>query len=708
MKTKFKVPFIEQYQKTECGLCCVAMISSYYFHEISVKELRDEYEVGRDGTTFLKLKEILESKGFKVKSYKIPNNKFAIKKINNVSIALWKSKHFIVVEKVSNKFVYVLDPEIGRIIYTTEEFLEGFSNYIISVEKTNKVKFRKIKLRYKYLLDILLSQKGNFIKLLFSTIILYFSIFLIPIGMRNIINQLNSGKVDLDYFNTIFLLLFASLSYYICLVLQNKSAINLRANLDYKITTSVIQKMFKLPYKFFTNRSCGDLIYSINGIPRIRELFAQRFIMGVLDIILLISIATYFIITNLFIFFTAIILLVLNLSLLSLSKSTIEQNNLSLMVQQNKVQNKQMEIVYSMFGIKMEAAEDEIYLNWLNNFDKYIYKYKATENYSNHINSLLKTLNFISPFVIMVIAILLYSKNHLDIGNMVALYSLSNVFFSKVESIFNTVIAILQSKVFIARIYDILEEKNEEYGIEKININGNIELNNVTFSFTKNSKDVLKDVNIKINKGEKIAIVGASGSGKTTISKLIVGLFSASKGKIKYDGYDFNEIDMKYLRKQIGIVPQDMTLFNKTILENITNGLEYNMSDVENACKLTNIHNDIMNMPLKYNTLISEMGMNLSGGQRQRIILARALLKKPKVILLDEATSYLDTINESEIMNNFKKNNVTTVVIAHRLSTIIDSDKIYVFEDGQIKEFGNHNELMNLKNGVYNSLYNIK
>ncbi|HIF1615836.1 TPA: peptidase domain-containing ABC transporter, partial [Enterococcus faecium] len=311
----------------------------------------------------------------------------------------------------------------------------------------------------------------------------------------------------------------------------------------------------------------------------------------------------------------------------------------------------------------------------------------------------------ISPFIVLVATIVKFSEGKMTIGMVIAIYSFSGIFFSKTDSVFNTIVSIINSKVFISRINDILAEEDEKIGYVNHDLTGNITLSNVSFSYVKNGQEILKNINMEVEAGKKIAIVGTSGSGKSTISKLLVGLYQPSTGEIMYDGISENDINLQYIRKQIGIVPQDMTLFNKTIKENIVNGLQFTMEDVIEACKLTNIHDEIMNMPMKYNTLVSEMGMNLSGGQRQRIVLARALLKKPKVILLDEATSYLDNINEKKIMDEFKKNKITIIVIAHRLSTIIDSDCIYVFDEGEVREFGKHDQLMNRNGGIYKKMY---
>ncbi|HFR3655208.1 TPA: peptidase domain-containing ABC transporter, partial [Streptococcus suis] len=230
----------------------------------------------------------------------------------------------------------------------------------------------------------------------------------------------------------------------------------------------------------------------------------------------------------------------------------------------------------------------------------------------------------------------------------------------------------------------------EENGQLKFDLKGDIELRNVSFSYTKDSKKVLENISLEIKQGEQVAIVGSSGSGKSTLSKLLIGLYPASSGKILFDNIDYDEFEKKYLRQQIGIVPQDMTLFNKTILENIIGDNIISQEEVEEICKLVNIHDEIQNMPMGYHTIVSEMGLNLSGGQRQRIILARALVKKPRIMLLDEATSYLDNVNEKQIMRKFKEQNITIILIAHRLSTIIDSDQIFVMDNGKISERGTH------------------
>lgn len=704
---KNKVPFIEQHQKTECGLCCVAMVSSYYNHEISVKDLRSIKETGRDGTSFQNLIELLEGMGFVIKSFRFPKDRMdTFKKIKTPAIALWESKHFIVIERVTSKFVWVADPELGKLKYSFSEFSEGFSEYLISVMSSDKVTKQKSRENYSIVYRQLWQSWNYFIPLLLVTLASYTVSFVLPIWLQQVFNQVSTG-VSINQSNIVINFVIFTFLYFAIMFGQRYLSINLTNDIDKRLNINVIRSLFGLPYKFFSTRSSGDLIYSINGLTRIRQLFTNQVVLGVLDVGLGVFILIYFSYINFSIAVLALLLLLINLLLLLVTRQNIEQKNKSFVISQNNLQNKQIEMIYSMMGIKMEGFEEQTYKQWKEYFDKCLHRYKYSEMFSGLVNSLFTIITFISPFILLIVTLLPHPQLENPLGRMFVIYSLSTVLFSKVNSIFDTIVAFYNSKTFLSRIVEILEEEYEVNGNIKHDLNGSISLKNVSFSYTKDSKRVLSNINIEIHKGEKIAIVGTSGSGKSTLSKLLIGLFPATTGKIFFDNFEYYSLDKQYLRQQIGIVPQDMTLFNKTIFENIAGSSSVSQEKMEEVCKLVNIHDDIMEMPMGYNTLVSEMGMNLSGGQRQRIILARALIKKPKIILLDEATSYLDNVNEKEIMQKFKEQNITIVVIAHRLSTIIDSDKIFVMEKGKIIEQGNHQELLQGERGLYRKLYQL-
>lgn len=251
---------------------------------------------------------------------------------------------------------------------------------------------------------------------------------------------------------------------------------------------------------------------------------------------------------------------------------------------------------------------------------------------------------------------------------------------------------------YLNRVNDIwLEnEENVENGLKKCSLEGRIDIKDLSFSYSKDSAPVIENLNLTIEPGQRIALVGQSGSGKSTLSKILSGLYKIDTGKVLFYGININQIDKKILSQNLGVVPQDSFLLNRSILDNITLKHEVTSQKIEEVCKAVQIYDEIMAMPMKFNTIISEMGSNISGGQRQQIALARALINNPSIVILDEATSALDTINEERITKYIQSQDCTQIIIAHRLSTIKDADIIFVMKGGKIVESGNHKYLMDL------------
>jgi len=558
---------------------------------------------------------------------------------------------------------------------------------------------------FKELKKIIFYNKWHYIRSIIISLILYTFTIALPIGIQKIIDQVIVNKQTISILQISILLILISILYFGVNYTKLKFTLQLRAQLDKTLNYNVVGHLLKLPYKYFSVRSSGNTIYSLNSIPQIREIFANQFINGLLESGISIFILIYIFYLKFELGIISSLLFALNILIVFLTKQNIQDNSKSLVSTQNEVQNIQLETVYAILGVKMSAIENDIFKNWKTVYSKFMDKYIQNGNYSNKINSILELLKFISPLTILFISIYFASVGDISLGMIISIYSLSTIFFGLSSTVLDTFTSFINSGVYFSRIADILSSDFEINGGEKKKLDGSIELKNVSFSYTKNSSKILEGINININPGSKIAIVGKSGSGKSTLSKLLVGLYSPTEGEIFYNNLPLDKMDKKFVRRQIGIVPQDITLFNSSILENIVmNRLDITLEEVEDACKIANIHDEIEAMPMKYHTIISEMGLNLSGGQRQRIALARALVNKPRIILLDEATSFLDNINEKLVSDAFKEIGATQIVIAHRLSTIINSDIIFVLEDGKVIEQGTHEELLRHK-GQYYALY---
>lgn len=401
------------------------------------------------------------------------------------------------------------------------------------------------------------------------------------------------------------------------------------------------------------------------------------------------------------------ILFAINIIVVAITRPVILENSRSLITTQSKVQGVQVETVYSILGVKMCASEDEMLKNWYFKYDKYYNQYCYKERINNYVSSTVSYLQFFSPIIILFVSIYLSANESISIGSIIAIYSLSTTFFGLASSVFDMWTSFINSGALFDRLSDIVanEKEVDSSQSKKIDILGDIKLDNVSFRYTKNSNYILKNISLDILSGSKVDIVGKSGSGKSTLARLLVGLYSPTSGDIYFDDFNFKDLNKKYIRKQLGIVPQDITLFNKSIFDNIVmNRDNISLAEVKEACKIACIDQEIEEMPMGYYTGISEMGLNLSGGQRQRIALARAIINRPKILLLDEATSSLDNINEKKVSDAFKKMGTTQIVIAHRLSTIIDADIIVVLSDGKIVEIGKHKELLE-NNSHYCELY---
>jgi ABC-type bacteriocin/lantibiotic exporter with double-glycine peptidase domain len=699
-----KVPYVEQLSITECGLCCVAMILRYHKSYESLHDLRLLLDTGRDGSSITQLVNLLHKLNFKTKTYKAQTEGLA--HINLPGIIFWEDSHFVILEKINKDYATIVDPASGRVKLKIADFKKSYSDYIIAaLPEETFVRRKKESSIWKKYIYVLIKNKPLFYQIILFSVLSYISTLFMPIIVQNLIDQtLNDvGLSNLKpYF---FLIIIAAILFMFIDFFKNRQLIKLRINIDKDISTELFDHLLKLPFKYFDIRNKADILSSLNSTTIIRETLARQLITGLINIGAIIFIVIYMCYQSLIMSIILLVLFIVNTSILLITKPYFIDFNKYLVFQQNKYQSVQIESIYSILGIKMSAIESDVKQRWTTRFKEYLDKFKYKEEFSNYLNSLMNFTQVVSPLIILITGIYLVTINYLTIGQTIALYSLSSTFFSLSSSVFDTWMSYLNSAAYLERIGDVISSPKEEDAQEKTKLNllGNIKFEDVCFSYSKNSNMVIKNISLDIREGQKVAIVGKSGSGKSTLAKLLVGLYQPTNGSIYYDNINMKEINTSHARRQMGIVPQEVSLFNKNILENIRMDREdITLEQVIIAAKIAQIHDEINAMPLKYNTIISEMGVNLSGGQRQRIALARAIVNNPKIIVLDEATSSLDNNNETEVSNYFSKIGCTRIVIAHRLPTIIDADLIIVMDDGLIAEQGTHGELLNNKSYYYN------
>jgi ABC-type bacteriocin/lantibiotic exporter with double-glycine peptidase domain len=689
------------------------MVLAYYGFEADFSRLKERCASmgnGRDGISMLKLKEVAQTYHMKTVAKKAPvdtlSNDFA------PAILFWENKHFVVLESVKpGKQYVVIDPSLGRLELSKQDFAEKYSNILLlaypdegfqvrSEQKYNKVTyFKELILNNKkyFLLAVLLAFGLQIVSVAFP--------FLMQISVDTAVQDGGYSLFPVLIVGIIFLSLFQlCFTYYkdICIV-------RLQELLDNQLTNRFVSHMLILPYQYFELRSRGDMMLRINSNVTIRELLSQKFISTIINIFLVMVTFGVIFVQSKIVALSLLALGSLQFLVFFYTRRKFKKLTQTQIAAQSLAGSFMTEVLEGISTIKSLGIEEVAGKRWKELFTRQLKTVKEKAYFQTKVNTVSNGINFLTPMLILLVGLYQMAQGNMTVGMLVSFQSLAILFLSPLSSLSMMLNEFVMVDALLERIYDVMnaekesgmeseEKKPGEVDADKarsLDLSGQIAIEHVNFKYSDYGDNVLRDIHLTINAGQRIALVGRSGSGKSTLANLLVGLYTPTEGTIYFDGVSMKEVERKALRSQIGIVLQDNFVFNRTVYDNITlHAPESTMEDVLWAARIADIHSYIENMPMKYNTLISESGTNLSGGQKQRIALARALVNRPKILLLDEATSSLDTVTEALIADNLKTLNCTQIIIAHRLSTIMNSDMIYVLDQGQIVDSGTHLELI--------------
>tara|TARA_A100001011_G_scaffold389907_1_gene472314 strand:- start:1 stop:1542 length:1542 start_codon:yes stop_codon:yes gene_type:complete len=483
--------------------------------------------------------------------------------------------------------------------------------------------------------------------------------------------------------------------------------------IDIGIGSAILSRMLRLNARFFDSRPVGELSSRLNELENIR-----RFLTGTALTVVLDAIFSVLYFTVMF-FYSPLLTLVVIIAVpllfvVTIGVTPITQKLIRLRAEaQARTNAFLVEILGGIQTIKLQNAElnarrqwEDKHLNSINQGFKAILANTGSSNAGQLINKL-------SNISVIGIGAWLVLQNELTLGQLIAFRIISGYVTQPMLRLAGSWQQFQEMSLSLQRVGDIVNQplevlENEDKNIDMPSIKGSIIAENVSFAYSSNVAPVLNSVNLKINKGTFVGLVGQSGCGKSSFLKMIPRLYRPTSGKLIIDNFDITKVDLYSLRNQIGFVPQDCMLFEGTIFSNIALGdPEASAEMVVNAAKLACAHEFIMAMPYGYGTPIGEKGAGLSGGQRQRISLARMLLEKPKMVVLDEATSAMDVDTEKQVVQNLRNefNKKTLVMITHRLSTIVEADQIIVMHEGRVDSTGTHTQLMKQK-GRYYALYN--
>ncbi|MDF2859429.1 MAG: transporter, partial [Neobacillus sp.] len=615
--------------------------------------------------------------------------------------------HFVVVEKFKNEKVTIVDPAKGKLKISRAEFEKNFSNAIICSTIEPKKERKKLN-KNKSLINILKENKTALLWTVAFSFLLQLLTLYIPIYMKGLIDSYHSVR----NFNNLILVLFLVLAFYYSFSLIKMRLItSFHNNFDRALTSKTVSHLLKLPLKFFVNRGKGELIFTINSNQYIRALISTQMISLFMDVVFLVL---YLLLMFFYSFELTLITVTLGVILVGISiinTKMIMKKNQTQITNIADIQNITGEIVSNISTIKAIGSEEEIFQKWSNGFEKQLQMEKEKAGIDSILGNIPSTIQVTYSLIIIIVGIMIGRESGLSIGTIVAFNTLGASFLSPMLSIANSYLQLSAAKIYINQLLDLINSKTENLDNDEENIeiqNGEIKFTNISFKYDYFSENVLNGINIDIKSGEKVAIVGESGSGKSTLLMLIAGLYEPTEGIIQVGRQYVNQenVNIRFYRKQLGIVLQESMLFNGTIKENILMGRNADIEEINKAVMNSNLEKFVNSFPSKMDTIISENGNNMSGGQRQRLCIARALLKNPKILLMDEPTSSLDNISENSIMDNLFKMNSTILVIAHRLANIAKFDKIIVMDQGKIVSVGSHEDLLR-HSTHYRELYEV-
>ncbi len=703
-----KVRPILQMEATECGAASLAMILGYYGKTVTLEELRRECGVSRNGVNAKSIVNAAQYHDLNPRALRV--NIEGAERVKTPAVIHWNMDHFLVLCGFNKRGAVLADPAYGIRTVSMEEFSKSFTGIVI--ELTPAENFKKDK-GGKNANDYISFCVKSFLPNIFYFILLELCA-IIGSGAVLFLNSVFIDKILIGENTqnlTIILktLLCAGFITAAAAILNTNIRHRIGKQLNMKINSGFIERMLRLPVEFFAQRSEGDLANCQNANMQMGAKLSSMmspvpgYIMQIIIYFILIAVL------DAHIAFIGILCASANICAMIISSQKYEEKMRSYSRDMGALQSDISQTIDMIETIKACGAEDAVFARLMAAGTQTVNTKTQIDKTGVYTTGLFSFLNALGAGAVLIAGIWKILAGSMTMGILIAAQAFVAAMLEPLGDAVNAGIEMQTLKGETARTNDVMhyneDDKFLDDSIEQTKeIDGDIELKNISFGYNPLDAPLIEGFNLVIKKGGSIAITGASGSGKSTVAKIIAGLYREDSGCVTFNGTLRKEINHYYFYSKTAVVSQNIRLFDGTVLDNITmwdDSIPYD--EVVAAAKAACIHDDIIGRRNGYREIVTENGRNFSGGQRQRIEIARALVKKPSVIIMDEATSALDADTEETVMNNIKAMGITRIVVAHRLSTIMDSDEIIVMEDGKISERGTHDELM-MKNGAYCAL----
>ena len=713
---RVKTPTVLQMEGVECGAAALAIILGYYGRHVPLEKLRVDCGVSRDGLKATNLMKAARSYGMTTKGYakSIKN----VMKMKMPVIIFWNFNHFLVLEGFTKDRVYLSDPAQGRYHVTHQEFNDSFTGVVIDLEPNEDFEKGNEKTGMIPSLGRRVSKsKLSLVFIVLASLFLVIPGLIIPSFTQIFVDQFLINSRETFVMPLLLAMGGVLVVHSLLIFIQQYYLLRLETKLALTTSSKFLWHILHLPTSFFTQRTSGDVSNRVSLNDKVARLLSGDLANAALNVVVVIFYALLMFSYDVILTTIGICIATINVIALQLVSRARKDSNRRLVNENGKLIGNTMSGISMIETLKSSGREGDFFTNWSGYLAKVMNAQQELGWLSLRLNVIPPLLMSINTTIIMGVGALRVMDGDMTLGMLIAFLYLMNNFINPVNQLVAVGSLLQETQGDMDRIDDVMNYEvsenftKEEMPLGDTNSNkliGALELKNVSFGYTPTMPALIENFSIKLEPGSRVALVGGSGSGKSTVARLVSGLYNPWEGEILYDGKTRAELPRQVLNSSMAVIDQDIMMFQGSIKDNLS-FWDKTMSDhnIIKAAKDAQIHDVISGRAGSYDSAVAEKGTNFSGGQRQRMEIARSLALNPSILIMDEATSALDPKSEKIVMDNIRKRGSTCLIVAHRLSTIRDCDEIIVMKFGKIVERGTHEELI-ANQGLYSELISSK
>lgn len=698
-----RVPFIPQMEVSECGAAALAMVLAYHGHHAPLPEVRQACGVGREGASGLALVRAARAYGLEGEGVSLEMEDLA--QLPLPAILHWGFHHFVVLERLHRRKAIIVDPSAGRREVAFDEMRQLFTGVaFIFAPDEHFIRRREVRPSLRRYRGLLRRSLPGMLQLFVSSAMLQILGLVFPVATQVLIDHVIAPHQEAWLWGLAAALAAATAGRALLKVVRGWVIQNLVVALDLRLIGGFLDHLLHLPLAFFLQRTPGDLFQRVQSNTTLRDVFTTRTVSALLDGFLVAGYTALMISYSPRLSAVVIILAVPRVVFLIMVRRRNRHYMAAELAAAGRESSVLVEALSVLETIKASGAETDVVGRWGNRLAQRVNASLDRRRLEIASTQLMSVVQGLSMAAVLWFAGREVIDGGMTLGVFAAFLTLQSLFFTPLESLLGGVNQLQYLNSHLFRLDDVLETGREASGtVDPGRLSGAIEVDNVSFAYTPGGPDVVRSVTLHIEPGQKVALVGPTGAGKSTLARLILGMHLPSSGAIRLDGIELREMDLIMLRRQMGVVLQDAFFFSDTINSNVTLGEQVPLERLYAAVSDAGLDQVIDALPDGYATRLAQNGSMLSGGERQRLALARALVRDPAVLLLDEATSALDAESEARVHANLARRGVTRIVITHRLASVEDADRIFVLNGGSIVQHGDFETLL-AQGGLFREL----